>query len=145
MHSKVPRMHLLTVQKLLLFFFTSHKLERWLLRYLQCSSTADLEYVHIIFRVSLCAAVSHKNNSFSSRCDCWTTFDVLLIILAVYSMIDYRSLKCENEPSDLKCDHKFHISSLHSNKLFVYNGSIPKTRINNPKAKTLGDMVECTL
>ena len=30
-----------------------------------------------------------------------------------------------------------------SNKLLVYNGGYPKTRINNPNAKRFGDVVEC--
>ena len=38
-----------------------------------------------------------------------------------------------------------HISSSHSNKLLVYNGGIPRTRMNNPNAKKFGDVVEHTL
>ena len=36
------------------------------------------------------------------------------------------------------------MSSLRSNKLLVYNGSIPKTKMNNLNATNFGDTVEHT-
>ena len=36
------------------------------------------------------------------------------------------------------------MSKKHSNKLLVYNGGIPKTRMNNPSAKNFDRMVKHT-
>ena len=38
-----------------------------------------------------------------------------------------------------------HMSLWHNNKLLMYNGSVPKTRMNDPNTKKIDDVLEYTL
>ena len=40
---------------------------------------------------------------------------------------------------------EFQLTPWHNNKLLMYNGGIPKTRINNPNATIFGSIIEHTL